>query len=67
MGIYADKKTLDWFTAAYAKQVPGKLDMGKSCIRFKKAENIPFKLIGELSIKFTVDDWITLYEKAFKK
>lgn len=67
MGIYCSKKILDWFTAEYAKQVPGKLDMGKSCIRFKKIEAIPFKLIGELATKFTVDEWITFYEKGLKK
>ena len=67
MGVYMDKKIFDWFTNEYAKQVPAKLDMGKSCIRFKKPETIPFKLIGELSSKITVKDWITIYEKALKK
>ncbi|MFT3909867.1 MAG: DUF1801 domain-containing protein [Ferruginibacter sp.] len=67
MGIYCDKKTHDWFVSEYSKQVPGKLDMGKSCIRFKKTENIPFKLIAELATKFTVDDWIALYEKGLKR
>jgi uncharacterized protein YdhG (YjbR/CyaY superfamily) len=63
MGVYADKKLLDWFTAEYAKAVPTKLDMGKSCIRFKKLENIPYKLIGELAAKMSPKDWIELYEK----
>lgn len=62
MGIYADKKLLDWFTAEYAKAVPTKLDMGKSCIRFKKPENIPYKLIGELAAKMSPKDWIERYE-----
>ena len=66
MGIYADPKLMKWFTDAYAKEVPGKLDMGKSCIRFKKPGNIPVKLIGELASKMTVDDWINMYEKNFK-
>jgi hypothetical protein len=52
---------------AYAKQVSGKLDMGKSCIRFKKPELIPFKLIGDLCEKVTVDEWIETYEKAIKR
>lgn len=64
MGIYADPKLMDWFTTEYAKQVPNKLDMGKSCIRFKKPENIPFKLIGELASKMTVNDWIEKYESV---
>src|ERR1700754_887213 len=62
MGIYADPKLLKWFTDAYTKAGVGKLDMGKSCIRFKKPENIPYDLIGELCNKITVDDWISLYE-----
>jgi uncharacterized protein YdhG (YjbR/CyaY superfamily) len=67
MGIYADTKLLKWFTDEYAKQVKGKLDMGKSCIRFKKPDQIPFKLIGELASKMTPDDWIKLYEKNLKR
>ena len=66
MGIYKDQTLMDWFTAEYAKQVKGKLDMGKSCIRFKKPENIPFKLIGELAGKMTVAEWVRLYESEFK-
>ncbi len=67
MGIYADPKLLDWFTKEYAKQSKTKLDMGKSCIRFKKPDQIPFKLIGELASKMSPKDWIELYELSFKK
>lgn len=67
MGIYADPRLLQWFTDAYAKAVPSKLDMGKSCIRFKKPEQIPYDLIGELVAKVTVADWIATYEKNYKK
>lgn len=67
MGIYAEPKLLKWFTDEYAKQVKGKLDMGKSCIRFKKPDQIPFKLIGELSSKMTPNDWIEVYEKNLKR
>lgn len=66
MGIYADPGLLKWFTTEYAKQCKTKLDMGKSCIRFKKPEDIPFKLIGELVSKITPEDWIKFYEKNFK-
>ena len=66
-GIYADKKLLDWFVAEYPKYVKTKLDMGKSCIRFKKAENIPYDLIAELCKKMTVEDWVALYEKNVKR
>jgi len=66
MGMYAEPKLLKWFTDEYAKQVKGKLDMGKSCLRFKKPDQIPFKLIGELASKMTPDDWIKIYEKNLK-
>jgi uncharacterized protein YdhG (YjbR/CyaY superfamily) len=67
MGIYADADLLDWFTERYAEENIGKLDMGKSCIRFKKLDNIPFELIGELASKMTVKNWIDLYERNLKK
>ena len=67
MGIYVDAKLLKWFTDEYAKTGLGKLDMGKSCMRFKKPENIPFKLIGELCSKISVDKWIAIYEKKLKR
>jgi len=64
MGLYADKKLLGWFTKNYTAKVEGKLDMGKSCIRFKKMDNIPYELIGELAGKMSPQDWIKLYEKS---
>jgi hypothetical protein len=67
MGMYADKKILDWYVNEFAKNTTIKLDMGKSCTRFKKPDTIPFKLIGELAGKMTVQDWIEKYESAFKK
>ncbi|TNE34228.1 DUF1801 domain-containing protein [bacterium] len=66
MGIYADKELHDWFVAEYPKYVKTKLDMGKSCIRFKKMETIPFDLISELCTKMTVKQWIELYENNLK-
>ena len=66
MGVYADPKLLKWFTYAYAKTGAGRLDMGKSCIRFTNMEKIPYKLIGELASKMTPDDWINMYETSFK-
>lgn len=67
MGIYADPKLLKWFTEAHAKASPKKLDMGKSCIRYKKMEDIPFQLYAELVTKISVEDWIARYEKMLKK
>ena len=67
MGIYANKELYDWFVAEYPKHSTRKLDMGKSCMRFKKFEDIPFDLIGELVTKVSVEDWIATYESAFRK
>ncbi|MDC6387586.1 DUF1801 domain-containing protein [Maribacter sp. PR1] len=66
-GIYADKNILDWFIKEFPKHCKRKLDMGKSCIRFKSMDDIPYDLIGELCSKITVQDWINLYEKKTKK
>ena len=67
MGIYAKPELLDWFVAEFPKHSKRKLDMGKSCVRFKKIDEIPFELIAELSQKMTVDEWIAIYETQFKK
>ena len=58
MGIYADKQLLDWFTSEYPRHCSTKLDMGKSCIRFKKMDQIPYSLIEELVKKVSMEDWI---------
>ncbi len=63
MGIYADDKLMEWFNIEYKKLDLPKLDMGKSCIRFKKVDQIPFELIGKLCKKITVKNWITTYEE----
>jgi uncharacterized protein YdhG (YjbR/CyaY superfamily) len=67
MGLYADPILMKWFMTQYPKHSTQKLDMGKSCIRFKKPDQIPFKLIGELTSKMNPAQWIALYEKAFRK
>lgn len=67
MGIYADSDLMKWFQEEYAKQCKYKLDMGKSCIRFKKYDDIPFKLIEDLFGKMSSKDWISLYEKELKR
>ncbi|RZJ29764.1 MAG: DUF1801 domain-containing protein [Flavobacterium sp.] len=67
MGMYANKPLLDWFVVEYPKYAKFKLDMGKSCVRFKKPDDIPFDLIAQLASKVTVDDWIKMYESAFRK
>jgi len=67
MGIYSEPKLLEWFVNEYPKHSNQKLDMGKSCIRFKKLSEIPYELIGALMRKMTVQQWIDLYESKLKK
>ena len=67
MGLYADSKLLDWFILEHPKYCKSKLDMGKSCIRFKKMDDIPHELVAELSTKMTIQDWISIYEKNIKR
>lgn len=67
MGIYANPTLMKWFVDSYAALEIGKLDMGKSCIRFKKMEAIPYDLIAELCSKMSPQDWITCYESTFVK
>ncbi len=67
MGIYADPALMAWFIKEYPKHSKVTLDMGKSCIRFKKTSEIPYKLIGELAGKMSVKEWIEIYERDLKK
>lgn len=66
MGIYADPELMGWFTSEYPIHCSTRLDMGKSCIRFKKIDQIPYDLIGALATKMTVADCIRIYEAAMK-
>ena len=61
-GIYADPELHEWFKAEYPKHCDTKLDMGKSCIRFKNVKKIPYALIAELVQKMTPKDWIEMYD-----
>jgi uncharacterized protein YdhG (YjbR/CyaY superfamily) len=67
MGVYAQPDLLEWFQQEYKERVPHKLDMGKSCIRFKKMDQIPLDLVGELAQKMNAQQWIELYEKSRQK
>ena len=66
MGLYSDENLLDWFKDEYSKFTSLKLDMGKSCVRFKKSGDIPYALIGALMQKVSVEDWVLLYEEKLK-
>ena len=64
MGMYAKKDLINWFTAEYDKKCKYKLDMGKSCVRFKKIDDIPYDLIAQLLGKMSIKEWITIYEST---
>jgi hypothetical protein len=66
MGLYSDENLLNWFKDEYSKLTKLKLDMGKSCVRFKKSGEIPYALIGVLMQKVSVEDWVLLYEEKLK-
>jgi len=66
-GMYAQKEIFDWFVAEYPKHCLSKIDMGKSCVRLKKMNEIPYALIGQLAAKLSVQEWITMYETQIKK
>jgi hypothetical protein len=66
MGLYADPAVTAWFTVAHAQASPKKLDMGKSCVRYKKADDIPLALMAELAGKLTPKAWVALYEGTLK-
>jgi hypothetical protein len=67
MGLYASPKLLNWFLEEFPKHSKQKLDMGKSCIRFKKPDQIPYALIGELAARISPEDWISNYEKNLNR
>jgi len=67
MGIYADTKIYKRWTEEYAKHCKRKLEMGKSCVRLKYLDDIPYDLITELCKKISVDDWINTYGNSLKR
>jgi len=67
MGVYSSPELLNWFVTEYPKHSKTKLDMGKSCVRFKKMDMIPYELIGELVSKMSVEEWIGIYEGILKR
>ena len=67
MGLYATPELNSWWQEEYPKYSSRKLDIGKSCVRFKKMDDIPFELIQELAQKVSPEEWIATYEKQLKK
>ncbi len=65
MGLYTDPELMKWFVAEYPKHCAQKLEMGKSCVRFKNLDDIPYKLIADLMKKLSAKKWIEMYEKNY--
>ena len=63
MNVYADPETTQWFVDSY-KATGKKLDMGKSCVRFKKLDDLPLALIGEAVARTPMEEWIAVYEAS---
>jgi hypothetical protein len=67
MGMYAKPELLNWFIEEFQNHSSAKLDIGKSCIRFKKMDDIPYDLLAELAKKMTAQEWISLYDSLYRK
>ncbi len=67
MGLYSDPHLMTWFLQEYPKHSRRKPDIGKSCIRFKQIDEIPYELIAQLATKMKVREWIHLYEKTLQR
>ena len=64
--VYVDGEIDDWFRDRY-EATGKKLDMGKSCVRFKKLEQLPVELIGEVIGRTTLDEFLARYGESMKK
>lgn len=67
MGLYADEALMNWFVSEYPRHSQAKLDRGKSCIRFKNRDQVPYELIGDLAGKMSAEEWVVLYEEKLKR
>ena len=66
LGLYAESELLEWFSAEHAKASSRKLDIGKCCIRYRKPDDIPYELLGQLAARMTPKQWIERYEHNVK-
>lgn len=66
MGFYTDPELVAWFLSEYSKHSTQKPDMGKGCVRFRRSDEIPCDLVGELMRKISVKEWVDIYETKLK-
>jgi hypothetical protein len=65
-GIYADSNQRCWFEDTY-KKTGKRMDLGKSCVRFRKLEDLPLELIGKAISRNSLESFVSLYEKAKRR
>ena len=66
MNVYSDPETENWFVEQY-RASGKKLDMGKSCVRFKKLEDLPIGLVGKAIARTSVPEFIERYEASRRR
>ncbi len=66
LGIYAMPQLHEWFLAEWTSRNLGRMDMGKSCLRLKNPDKIPYDLLGELCSKVGAAEWIAIYEGSVR-
>ena len=66
MNIYGDTETEQWFREEYLASGK-KLDMGKSCVRFKKLEDLPLGLVGEAIARTPLAAFLERYEASRRR
>ncbi len=66
LGLY-DRALLAWLEREWPKHTEAKLDLGKCCLRFRRLDQIPYDLIGELAAKMTPQQWIAVYQRAIAR
>jgi hypothetical protein len=64
--IYADPEIAEWFTNEY-KATGKRMDIGKSCVRFRKLENLPLELIGNAVTMTPPNKYIERYEASRRR
>ena len=65
-GIYADEAAREEFERAY-RTTGKRMDMGKSCVRFRRLDDLPLEVIGDAIARYPVDDFVDLYHRGRRR
>ena len=65
-GVYADPEARERFEAAY-RATGKRLDMGKSCVRFRRLDDLPLEVIEDAIARYPVDDFVDLYHRGRRR